>query len=346
MSSFLRVVQPGLRTTVQDLGRVGAQRFGIPVSGALDPVALRVANILVGNAEGTAGLEMTALGPTLQVEAEAARVALAGGRTSLIIERADGTYREVPPMQSIRLVAGDRLRVGTIAQTAVAYLAVEDGLALTPFLGSLSTYVRGGFGGLEGRILAAGDRLPLAAPQVEVRAEMRLDGYEIAPPAAVRVVLGPQDDYFTPETMARFLGAPYVVTREADRMGLRLEGPPLPHARDYNIVSDGIAPGSIQVPGSCQPIVLLADRQTTGGYPKIATVISADLPAFGRLLPGMTIRFQAVTVAEAQVARRALETEIAAFTSRLRPVGPDGPDLDRLYDANLVSGVIHAEQLD
>ncbi|MGE3876832.1 MAG: hypothetical protein AB7F74_28070, partial [Parvibaculaceae bacterium] len=128
----------------------------------------------------------------------------------------------------------------------------------------------------------------------------------------------------------------------ADRMGLRLEGPPLAHARGYNIVSDGIAPGSIQVPGSCQPIVLLADRQTTGGYPKIATVISADLAAFGRVMPGMTIRFQSVTVEEAQAARRAQEAEIGALSKRLRPVRPDGPDLDRLYDTNLVSGVVHA----
>jgi biotin-dependent carboxylase-like uncharacterized protein len=346
MSGSLRVVQPGVRTTVQDLGRIGAQRLGIPVSGALDPVALRAANTVVGNPQSTAGLEMAALGPTLEVEAESARVAVAGGNAPILIERCDGSRREVPPLESIRLVEGDRLRIGAITGAAVAYLAVEGGLALPPFFGSLSTYVRGGFGGLHGRALAAGDRLPLVMAAVEARTELRLDRFDLAPAATVRIVLGPQADYFTPEAMAALLGAPYVVTREADRMGLRLEGPHLAHAKGYNIVSDGIAPGSIQVPGSGQPIVLLADRQTTGGYPKIATVISADLAALGRVLPGMGLRFTAVTVAEAQAARRALEAEMGALTRRLESARPDGPDLNRLYDANLVSGVVHADHHD
>jgi biotin-dependent carboxylase-like uncharacterized protein len=342
MSGILRVIQPGLRTTVQDLGRIGSQRLGIPVSGALDPIALRAANIVVGNPQATAGLEMAALGPTLEIEAESVRVAVAGGSASILVERPDGSRREVPPLESVRLVEGDKLRIGAITGSAVAYLAIEGGLALPPFLGSLSTYVRGGFGGLEGRALVAGDRLPLALSAVEARTELRLDRLDLVPPSTVRVVPGPQADYFTPDALAAFSGSPYVVTRDADRMGLRLEGPQLAHAKGYNIVSDGIAPGSIQVPGSGQPIVLLADRQTTGGYPKIATVISADLAALGRLLPGMALRFEVVTVGEAQAARRLQEAEMSALANRLIPVRPDGPDLERLYDANLVSGVIHA----
>jgi biotin-dependent carboxylase-like uncharacterized protein len=342
MSGILRVLQPGLRTTVQDLGRIGAQRLGIPVSGALDPIALRAANILVGNPQAAAALEMAALGPTLEVEAESVRIAIAGGSVTVVVERTDGSRREVPRLESIRLVEGDKLRIGAISGSAVAYLAIEGGLALPSFLGSLSTYVRGGFGGLDGRALIAGDRLPLVLSAVVARTELRLDALDLAPATTLRVVPGPQADYFTPEAMATFLGSPYVVTREADRMGLRLEGPRLAHAKGYNIVSDGIAPGSIQVPGSGQPIVLLADRQTTGGYPKIATVISADLAALGRVLPGMTLRFEATTVAEAQAARRAQEAEMSALANHLLPARPDGPDLERLYDANLVSGVVHA----
>lgn len=342
MTGALRVLQPGLHTTVQDLGRVGFQRLGIPVSGALDAIALRAANVVVGNPQGTAGLEMAVLGPMLEVEARSVRVALGGG-SGMIVEGLDGARREVPPLQSVRLLQGQKLRVGAIAGSAVAYLAVEGGLALPPFLGSLSTYVRAGFGGLEGRAIAAGDRLPLTAADIDARAELRLAAVDLSPPESVRVVLGPQDDYFTRDAIAAFLGSAYVVTRDADRMGLRLEGGPLAHARGYNIVSDGIAPGSIQVPGSCQPIVLLSDRQTTGGYPKIATVISADLPRLGRLLPGMSIRFTAVSVVEAQAARRNLEAEMAALSGRLTPIPPDGPDLDRLYDSNLVSGVIDAD---
>ena len=346
MRGNLRAVRPGLRTTIQDLGRLGAQRLGIPVSGALDPVALRAANIVVGNPQSRAGLEMAGLGPTLQVEAESVRVAIAGGSAVVTVESRDGSRREVPQLESVRLVEGDKLRVDAITGTAVAYLAIEGGLALEPFLGSMSTYVRGGFGGLHGRALIAGDLLPLAVSSVEARAEQRLDAVDLRPATTLRVVLGPQADYFTRDAMAAFLGSPYIVTRDADRMGLRLEGPLLDHAKGYNIVSDGIAPGSIQVPGTGQPIVLLADRQTTGGYPKIATVISADLAALGRVLPGMPLRFAAVTLAEAQVARRTLEFEIDGLDGRLMAARTDGLDLTRLYEANLVSGVVHANQLD
>jgi biotin-dependent carboxylase-like uncharacterized protein len=342
MSAALKVIQPGLMTTVQDLGRTGYQRLGIPVSGVLDPIALRAANALVGNPTGTAGLEIAMAGPVLEVEAESVRVALVGTGDGLVVERAGGGTRKVPPLESVRLLRGDRLRVGATGRSAVACLAVEGGFALRPFLGSLSTYTRGGFGGLDGRTLQPGDRLPLALGSAPARAEVRLSGIDLAPAATVRLVLGPQDDYFSAETIAALAAGTYTVTREADRMGLRLEGPPLPHANGYNIVSDGIAPGSIQVPGSCQPIVLLADRQTTGGYPKIAAVISADLAAVGRLLPGMAVRFAIVTLAEAQAARRAQEADVGAFAARLETVRPDGPDLERLYDSNLVSGVVCA----
>lgn len=340
----LRVVQPGLHTTVQDLGRIGFQKLGIPVSGALDTTALRAANVVVGNPQDMAGLEIAVMGPLLEVEAESTRVAIAGLGSSLVIEAADGTRREVPPLQSARLVRGDRARVNAASGSAVAYLAVEGGLALKSFMGSLATYVRGGFGGFDGRALAAGDRLPLAVEAVEMRTEMHLTNFDLSPIVEARIILGPQDDYFAPEALETLLNTAYNVSREADRMGIRLEGQPLAHSKGYNIVSDGIAPGSIQVPGSRLPIILLADRQTAGGYPKIATIISADLAATGRLLPGMPLRFRSVTVADAQAARRRLEEQLADLPNQLTAVRPEGPDLDRLYDSNLVSGVVDAEQ--
>lgn len=343
-AAALRVIQPGLHTTVQDLGRTGSQNLGIPVSGALDPIALRAANVVVGNAQDAAGLEIAVMGPVLEVEAESVRVAVAGLGSRLVVEAADGTTRDVPPLQSVRLSRGDRVRVTAASGSSVAYLAIEGGLALPPFMGSLATYVRGSFGGYDGRALAAGDRLPLVADAVEVRAEMRLTDFDLSPASEARVILGPQDDYFTPEAIEKLVAGPYTVSREADRMGIRLEGAPLEHSKGYNIVSDGIAPGSIQVPGSRLPIILLADRQTAGGYPKIATIISADLAAVGRLLPGMALRFKIVTIAGAQAARRQLEERMSGLTSRLVTVRPDGPDLDRLYDSNLVSGVVDAEK--
>jgi allophanate hydrolase subunit 2 len=175
MTPSLRVVEPGLLATVQDLGRVGWQRFGIPVSGAADPIALRAANVVVGNAQHTAGLEMVMLGPTFEVAAESVRIAVAGGTTSLSVHRAGGDEpRRIGPLESATLVRGDRLRVGPVAGTAAAYLAVAGGFALEPFLGSLSTYLRGGFGGLQGRALRAGDSLPLVLDQAPDRDDVRL----------------------------------------------------------------------------------------------------------------------------------------------------------------------------
>ncbi len=341
MSGALHVIEPGLHTTVQDLGRIGYQRLGLPVSGALDSVALRIANILVGNAPGIAGLEVLFAGPTLEVRADSVRLAVAGGSAAIEV-LGTPTYRSAP-LQSVRLLRGQQFRIGATGASAVAYLALAGGFALPAFLGSLATYERASLGGLEGRALKTGDLLPLAVPAAEARAEQMLPGFELAPPTRVRVVLGPQDDYFTPAAVSCFLSSPYRVGREADRMGMRLDGPVLAHAKGYNIVSDGIAPGAIQVPGSGLPIMLLADRQTTGGYPKIATVISADLPAIGRLGPGAQLAFEALSIAEAVAARQALETRLAALPGRLQAVQAGvGLDERQLFEANLVSGVVDA----
>ena len=338
MNGHLIVVRPGPMTTVQDLGRSGYQHVGMPVAGALDAIALRLANALVGNPQGMAGLELRFQGPELAVAAETVRIAVAG---PVRLELAGEPARELAPWRSHRLTTGQLLRVGPVRAGAVAYVAIEGGLALPPVLGSLATYARASLGGLDGRALQVGDRLPLAQPAAGARDELALP----APPdygsGPLRVVLGPQDDYFTREALATFLGAAYTVSREADRMGLRLDGPKLAHAKGADIASDGIATGSIQVPGNGLPILLLADHQTAGGYPKIATVVSADLPRAGHLLPGQTVRFGAVTVAEAEAIRRAQEAMLVRLIAGMRgaPV-VGGIDLEALHRENLISGVV------
>jgi biotin-dependent carboxylase-like uncharacterized protein len=344
----LRVIAPGLMTTVQDLGRPGYQRLGVPPSGALDPVALRAANLLVGNPTTTAVLEMARAGATLAVEADSVRIALAGAAAEIETPAGDNGLR-LNPLESARLFRGQRLRI-SLSGGAVAYLAIEGGFALPEVMGSLSTLTRAAIGGFAGRALRAGDLLPLCHLAAAERAELALPLLPLlqAPSpgeaAKIRIVLGPQDDHFSAAGLQTLLSATYTITQASDRMGMRLAGPALQHALGYDIVSDGIATGAIQVPGDGLPIVLLADRQTTGGYPKIATVISADIPALGRLSPGAGVAFAAVTVAAAEAAARRLSRDIAAMRGHLVARGMPALDAARLMGENLVSGMVDARE--
>lgn len=306
MSAALRIVEGGLFTTVQDLGRIGHQQVGVPPSGALDPISLRTANLILGNPPGMAGLEMCRIGCTIEVEAESARMVLAGA----------GVGR--PMLESFVLRRGEVLRLGRVAGGA-CYLAVEGGFAMAPVLGSLSTYTRAGFGGLRGGRLQAGDRLPLVRPAAEARRERRLPHPVPAErDRPLRVILGPQDDHFTEAAIDALLSADFTVTPEADRMGLRLSGPLLAHSGPPEIATDGNATGALQVPGSGQPIALLPDRHTSGGYPKICTVITADLHRLGQSVPGTVLRFEAVAPEQARVALQRLETAMAGMADLLR----------------------------
>ena len=330
----LVVLKPGLFTTIQDLGRVGYRALGVPVGGALDPVALRLANALVGNEPGEGALEISYLGPTLRVEGGDVRIALSGPVAARLAGGGD-----IQSGRSHLLRAGDVLEVGAVSGASVATLAVEGGFDLAPVLGSLSTYTRAAIGPLGGRPLMAGDSLP-------VRRQASAEGGERGYGAAfdygsgpLRVLAGPQAESFTSESMDTFLSAEYAVGRDADRMGLRLEGPALAHATGAGIASDGLMAGCIQVPGSGAPILLLADHQTVGGYAKIATVISADLPRAGRMVPGSRLRFQLASLDEAEAARRALDARLEALVAGMVRLG-DGFDLTALYSANLVSGMV------
>lgn len=341
MSPALKVVAPGLHTTIQDRGRFGYQDVGVPVAGPLDDVNLRLANALVGNPPNTAALEILLHGPTLEVAAESVRIALAGTSTSIEV-RGDETRTVLPAWRSLRLHRGQVIRVGVLEDSACSYLAVEGGFDIAPCLGSLATYARGGIGGLEGRALMSGDVLPLRIGAADERGEVTLRRTpDLGLADEIRVVLGPQDDHFAEATIETLLTCEFGISAKSDRMGYRLDGPKLQHRNGYNIVSDGIAAGAIQVPGSGQPILLLADHQTTGGYPKIATVISADLPLVGRRRPAQTIRFTDIGVEAAEEVRRQQEADFQRLASEVQAVRNRGElDLARLYNENLVSGAV------
>jgi len=297
--SGLLVVDPGLLTTVQDLGRFGHQRVGIPPSGPIDRVAFVIANRLVGNEDGAAALECTIKGPRLEVR-QAAVVAVAGAPMGFTVNG-----QEAPTWTAVRVRPGDVLGFQMATAGCRAYLAVAGGVEVPLALGSRATYLRGRLGGLGGRALQKGDALPLGTSRAEAGDGRTVpEALRPAYPAEreCRVILGPQDDRFTPEGIRAFLEGPYDVTPQADRMGYRLKGPVITHARGHDIVSDGIPLGGIQVPGEGQPIVLLVDRQTTGGYTKIATVIGVDIGAIGQTRPGQRIRFRQVTMEEAHAA--------------------------------------------
>ena len=295
----IEVLHPGLLTTVQDLGRTGYQRFGVSVSGAVDPRSAAVANILAGNPDGEAVLECTVLGPQLRFDAPAV-IAVTGADLGPTL---DGV--PVENYRALRVQAGQTLRFTGPKCGCRAYLAVSGGLDVPEVMGSRSTYMKAKIGGWHGRKLEKGDVLPLRAPGTEPKA---LENRALAPEFrgrseyTLRVVMGPQDDAFTPGGVSAFLSGVYTVTPEFDRMGCRMEGPEIEHNGSADILSDGIAFGAVQVPDSGQPIVMLADRQTTGGYTKIANVISADFRILGQLKSGDRIRFEKVSLAAAQEA--------------------------------------------
>ena len=342
MSAQLKVIRAGLFDTLQDFGRTGFMALGMPTAGAMDRVALRLANALCGNTAGTAAIEIGVMGPDLLVEAESVRIALVGPLAASLIEKPEASPVALDSDRTHLLKRGQVLRVGMVEGSSTAYLAVAGGFALPAFMGSLSTYARASVGGFEGRKLADGDVLPLHQAHAPAASERKLGHPFDYGSGPVRVVWGPQDDYFSEQGRQTFVGSEYRVSKEADRMGIRFEGPTIEHAKGADIISDGIAPGAIQVPGAGLPIVLLADRQTVGGYSTIATVASVDLPRLGRLLPGETVRFAAITVEQAEKLRQEQEARLARAIADFQSARPPGGiDLAKLYEENLIDGVVY-----
>ena len=309
----ISVLAPGLLTTVQDLGRFGYQKNGVVLSGALDAEALRVANILAGNPENYAALELTLRGPTLRFEADAL-LALTGADLAASIGG-----QPVPRGRPVAVRAGATLAFGAGPRPGRAWLAVAGGVAVPLVLGSRSTYLRAALGGMGGRVLRAGDVLPVGEWMATSQrlftqlAPAKTAGWAAAPWHAaptptprpgsgltLRALAGPEYEQFAPASQRAFWAETFTVTTEADRMGCRLRGPALARPAAAELLSSAVVPGTVQVPGGGQPLLLLADCQTTGGYPRLAQVISADLGWLAQALPGVRLRFRQVTLAEAQ----------------------------------------------
>jgi len=290
----IRVLDAGPLTTVQDGGRAGQLRYGIPPSGPVDRRAFVIANRLAGNDGGAAGLECTVMGPRFEMQAACA-IAVTGADMPVTVNGS-----EAPSWAAIDVKPGDVVKIGAARAGVRGYVAFAGGLDVPVVLGSRSTYIRGRLGGVEGRAVRRDDvlrLLPAAAPRRH--AVMREARPDFSGDPELRVVLGPQADRFTDDGIAALLGGAYEMLPQSDRMGARLRGPKIAHARGHDIISDGIPLGGIQVPGDGQPIVLLVDRQSTGGYTKVATVCSFDIARIGQVKPGQRVRFRAIDVAEA-----------------------------------------------
>lgn len=302
---MITVVQPGLLTSVMDLGRPGYQRHGVVVGGALDRFAARVANAIVGNDDNAALLEIAQHGPELRFDAPAL-VAWCGGDFDARVGR-----EPLPRDRAVRVAPGETVRFGPVRGGLRAWFAVAGGIDVPPVLGSRSTYRRAGIGGFHGRPLRAGDSLQTGAPSdwagVRLSAPARVSPWSVRPetlgrqaePGCVRAWPGPEWDFFTPEAQRNFFGAEWKVTKDADRMGVRLDGPALPLAAPREMISEGVNEGLVQVPDGGGPIVLLASRQTVGGYPRIAAIASVDLGRLAQLAPGTKVRFSQTTLAVA-----------------------------------------------
>ncbi len=333
----IEVLDGGMLTTVQDLGRFGYQRYGVPTSGALDLFSMRAANRLVGNPDDAAGLELTLIGPRLEFVVPAT-IALTGA--DLGARLGD---RPLPRWESVVVEPGAVLSFSGPQDGVRAYLAVAGGVDVPEVLGSRATYIRSRLGGIAGRKLEAGDAvhvsgdrpvllggaLQLPVPHRPIYGHAHL----------LRVVLGPQDDRFTPNGVHTFLSSTYSVSPQSDRMGYRLAGAAIEHLRGPDIVSDGTPLGAVQVAGDGVPIVLLADRGTAGGYTKIATVIGPDIPRLAQAAPGDEVTFDSVGLDDAYAAVRVQEAALAT-------IGPirHGPDLARLRKVAAVVATVASLQ--
>jgi antagonist of KipI len=314
MMGELLVIKPGLLTTVQDLGRYGHQASGVPVAGPMDVFSHRLANQLLGNDVEAATLEITLLGPELMVEADTT-MAIAGAQFEVACDD-----RPVALNSSFTIQRGQRLKFGRIAGGARAYLAVAGGIQTDPVLGSRATHLVSHMGGFSGRALMPGDRVPIAG-DAGPRPVRKAVGFTLPTKgrAVLRVIAGPQADWFQADALKTISGVSFRISPQSNRMGYRLQGPPLVRAREGELISEPVGLGAIQVPSAGEPILLMADRQTAGGYPKIGYVISADLPLAGQLAPGDFIEFHLCSQPEAVAALIARERQLLRYADLLAP---------------------------
>jgi len=336
--SRLIVARIGPASSVQDGGRHGAQRYGLTPSGAMDRLALAAANCLIGNALFAAAVEISPFGASFTARDGAVRVGLAGAPRN-----ADIAGRAVAFESSMTIADGETLTLGFAKGAAFSYLAIEGGIAGEAVFGSLAVNTRAGLGSPYPRPLQAGDALH--AKPASGAAERRIE-LPAAAGGPIRVVLGPQDDEFSDESKALFLDSEWKISATSDRMGYRLEGPVIKHMHGHNIVSDGTVDGSIQVPGNGAPIVLMPDRGTSGGYPKIATVITADFGRFAQIPPGTGFRFKAISMAEAQAKAKRFAELLRSLPDRLRAIESFDLNIEALHGANVAGSAVSAVDAD
>ena len=332
--SKLVISSIGPASSVQDGGRPGSQRYGLTPGGAIDRLALAAANTLVGNKPFAAAVEIGPFGASFTAREGAVRVALAGAPRN-----ADIAKRAVAFDSSVTLADGETLTLGFARGGSFSYLAIEGAVEGEPMFGSLSVNARAGLGSPYPRPLQAGDELKVAAASSVAERRINLPAPTGGP---IRVVLGPQNDEFGNAAKSLFLDSDWKISPTSDRMGYRLEGPIIKHLHGHNIVSDGTVTGSIQVPGNGAPIVLMADRGTSGGYPKIATVISSDLGRFAQIPAGHTFRFKAVSMAEAQAEARKFAERLRNLSDRLGDIENFDLNLEALHDANVAGCAVSA----
>jgi antagonist of KipI len=323
---MLRVVTGGLQTTVQDLGRMGHQRSGVPVGGAMDRVALRLGNILVGNPEGAAAIEASLIGPAITF-VQGTLIAVTGGDLEATV---DGT--RLPLWRPVHVPEGATLRFGRPVTGCRAYVSVAGGIDVPIVFGSRSTYLRARFGGVDGRALKTGDVLPVGtateatkrivgslAPSGRMASASWSAGATLRPrysdAPVIRFTVGAHTDALSPEARATLGSATFRVSSSSDRMGYRLQGPVLDLSAPLELKSEGVAFGTIQLPPGGAPIILMADRQTTGGYPRIGEVASVDLPLIAQLKPSDQLTLRAISIEEAQ--RLYLEQEFELAQARI-----------------------------
>jgi len=297
---MIRVLQPGLLTTVQDLGRRGYTHLGVSPGGAADSVSFRIANALVGNQQNAPALELTMIGPTIEFDV-AATIAICGSVTA-----------SIPMNEAFEVAAGTRLLIGPLSSGARSYLAVRGGLAISPVMGSCSTFLPANFGGLAGRALRAGDMLTVGNQTKGSPRKLSPNFVEKfkTHECVLRATASLQSDWFDQEGIERFYKQSFIITDQSNRSGLRLNNEPIVARQHRELLTEGIALGAVQVPPDGRPIILFVDQQTTGGYPKIANVIAVDLPRVGQLRPRDQIKFLSVSIPQAIELLRTQDQEL------------------------------------
>ncbi|RYH06087.1 biotin-dependent carboxyltransferase family protein [Tropicimonas sp. IMCC6043] len=337
----LEVISTGPMLSIQDQGRSGLRHFGVSAAGPMDAPSLALANALCGNSTTAAGLEFAGVGGRFRAD-HPIHFAVTGGDCEIKVGD-----RLRPTRECHRLEPGEDLQIGFLRGATWGYLAIAGGIDVPEVLNARATHLRFGLGGHEGRVLKAGDRLPLGPPPEEqtcLRALPSMSGSSHRD-GPIRIVLGPQDGYFSDYVKARLTEEAFTITPKRDRMATVLEGPPLPAERGHDIVSDGTIAGAIQVPGSGQPMVLMAEAQTTGGYPKIATVISSDLPRLAQMVTGTQFRF---AVVDRDAAEEIAIEEAARLDRMLRNLAVKADRVlssDYLLSCDLIGGFSCPEQI-